>query len=100
MLQTAIEAARRAGQVIAERFSGEREVTLKGYRDVVTDVDIAAEAVILDLIHARFPDHAIISEEAGGSVIGGGYTWIVDPLDGTTGVEARRSTACRCTSAV
>ncbi|MFQ6100075.1 MAG: inositol monophosphatase family protein [Anaerolineae bacterium] len=89
MLKTAIEAAQRAGQVIAKRYPAERNVIPKGYRDIVTDADTAAEAAILDLIRARFPDHAIISEEAGDSQIGGRCTWIVDPLDGTTNYAHR-----------
>ena len=88
MLQTAIEAARQAGQVIAERYPAERDVTIKGYRDIVTDADIAAEAIILNMIRDRFPDHAILSEEAGEST-GSGYTWVVDPLDGTTNYAHR-----------
>jgi myo-inositol-1(or 4)-monophosphatase len=84
ILHTAVEAARLAGQVITDRYPDARRVTVKGYRDVVTDVDFAAESAILDLVHARFPDHAVISEEAGGNRFGRGYTWIVDPLDGTT----------------
>ena len=72
MLQTAIEAAHQAGQVIAERYPAERDVTIKGYRDIVTDADTAAETVILNMIRDRFPDHAILSEEAGGSKSGGG----------------------------
>jgi myo-inositol-1(or 4)-monophosphatase len=89
MLQTAIEAARRAGQLIAERFPAQRSVTVKGYRDIVTEVDTAAEKVILDLIRARFPAHAILSEEAGGEAIGDEPTWVVDPLDGTTNYSRR-----------
>ncbi len=89
MLQTAIEAARRAGQLIAERFPAPRNVTVKGYRDIVTEVDTAAEAVILQLIRERFPGHAILSEEAGGSTIDDGYTWVIDPLDGTTNYARR-----------
>jgi myo-inositol-1(or 4)-monophosphatase len=89
MLQTAIEAAKRAGQIIVERYSARREVAFKGHRDIVTDVDTAAEAAVLDMIRARFPDHAILSEEAGGSGIGSGYTWVVDPLDGTTNYAHR-----------
>ena len=84
MLQTAIEAAQQAGRNILERYPGERKLTVKGYRDLVTDADIAAEEVIIDLIRVRFPDHAILSEEAGGNEISSGYTWVVDPLDGTT----------------
>jgi len=93
MLQTAVEVARRAGQVLLERYPAGRTLTLKGYRDIVTDADTAAEAVILDQIRARFPDHAIVSEEGGGSDIGSrsdsDYTWVVDPLDGTTNYAHR-----------
>jgi myo-inositol-1(or 4)-monophosphatase len=94
MLQTAIEAARRAGRVIAERYPDARSVTIKGYRDIVTEVDAEAETIILDLIRARFPDHGILSEEGGGSEAGGDYTWIVDPLDGTTNYAHRVPVFC------
>lgn len=89
MLQTAINATQRAGRMIAERYPRERTLTIKGYRDLVTDADIAAEEIILELIQARFPDHAIVSEESGGSEISSGYTWVVDPLDGTTNYAHR-----------
>ena len=72
MLQVAIEAARGAGRVIAERYPVGCTITLKGHRDMVTDTDIAVEKGILDLIRTSFPDHAIVSEEAGGSEIGNG----------------------------
>ncbi|MCF8142591.1 MAG: inositol monophosphatase [Deltaproteobacteria bacterium] len=84
MLKTAIEAAQGAGRIIAGRYPGGRDITLKGLRDLVTDADMAAESVIVELIQTRFPDHAILSEEAGGEAIGSGFTWVVDPLDGTT----------------
>jgi len=84
MLKTAIEAAQGAGRIIAGRYPGGRDITLKGFRDLVTDADMAAESWIVELIQTRFPDHAILSEEAGGEAIGRGFTWVVDPLDGTT----------------
>jgi len=84
MLKTAIEAAIGAGRIIVERYSKARRITKKGFRDIVTDADIAAESFIIGLIKGRFPDHAILSEEAGGSDIGSGFTWVLDPLDGTT----------------
>jgi myo-inositol-1(or 4)-monophosphatase len=89
VLQTAIEAAHRAGKVIAERYPAQRCVTVKGYRDIVTEVDTAAESIVIDLIGKRFPDHAILSEEAGGKGIGTGTTWVIDPLDGTTNYARR-----------
>jgi myo-inositol-1(or 4)-monophosphatase len=73
MLQTAIEAARRAGRNILERYLGNSKLTVKGYRNLVTDADIAAEKIIIDLIRERFPDHAILSEEAGGSETNNDY---------------------------
>jgi len=89
LLQTAVEAARRAGQLIAERYPMQRNVSRKGYRDLVTETDIAAEEVILHLIQDRFPDHEILSEEARGGDIGEGYTWVIDPLDGTSNYTHR-----------
>jgi len=84
MLETAIEAARRAGRLVAERYPREQKVTVKGYRDIVTETDTAAESIILDTIGERFPGHHVVSEEKGGDGWRNGYAWIVDPLDGTT----------------
>jgi myo-inositol-1(or 4)-monophosphatase len=89
VLQTAIEAAHKAGKIIDERYLSQRSVTVKGYRDIVTEVDTAAESIIIDLIRQRFPDHAILSEEAGGKGIGAGHTWVIDPVDGTTNYARR-----------
>jgi myo-inositol-1(or 4)-monophosphatase len=85
MLNTAIEAAHRAGRIIAEQYPiGRCDVRQKGFRDLVTETDTAAEAVIIEIIKHTFPDHAILSEEAGVIPRAGEYTWVVDPLDGTT----------------
>jgi len=89
MLRTAIEAARRAGQAVAERYPAGREVTVKGYRDVVTEVDFIAERIVLETIRARYPDHTIISEEAGTTQTNSPYRWVVDPIDGTTNYSRR-----------
>ena len=43
LLQTAVRAARAAGGVLLEKLSVEREVQIKGLRDIVTDADLAAE---------------------------------------------------------
>jgi myo-inositol-1(or 4)-monophosphatase len=84
MLETAIEAAKLAGRVVTERFPAERTLISKGYRDIVTDTDTAAEAAILELVRTRFPDHAILAEEAGDNGVDSARTWVIDPLDGTT----------------
>jgi myo-inositol-1(or 4)-monophosphatase len=92
MLQTAVEAAQQAGQVILKNRLSKHDITFKGYRDIVTEADTAAQAVVIDLIRERFPDHIIISEERENNPVGseaGAYTWVVDPLDGTTNYAHR-----------
>jgi myo-inositol-1(or 4)-monophosphatase len=77
------------GQVAVEDWSE------KGIADFVTHVDRAAEARIVAHIRNCFPDHAIVAEEAeserdAGSGVpiaelsSSAWTWIIDPLDGTT----------------
>ena len=82
----AVEMARAAGEVLLERFEGALAVTSKSSaRDLVTDADRAAEALIVGRIRERFPEHGIVAEEGGAAEPGpGAGTWIIDPLDGTT----------------
>ena len=83
LLETAIEGARRAGRVLAERFHEPRTISFKSGIDLVTDADRASETVLLAWLRERHPEHAILSEESGASA-GSRYRWIIDPLDGTT----------------
>jgi myo-inositol-1(or 4)-monophosphatase len=96
LLETALEAALAAGEVLRRKFPETREVTSKGWRDIVTDADFAAQRVILDVITGRFPDHAFLSEEGRHDVdlTAAGYTWVIDPLDGTTNYAHRLPYFC------
>jgi myo-inositol-1(or 4)-monophosphatase len=94
LLETAIQAARTAGQILVERLPAEREVRVKGLRDIVTDADLAAEKAIVDIIHARFPEHALLTEETPASAVEAPYVWVVDPLDGTTNYSRRFPIFC------
>lgn len=81
----ACEAARRAGRVLRGRFrESSLTVEVKGLHDFVTEVDRAAESVIVDYLGARFPDHVVMSEEGSPDAERADHRWIVDPLDGTT----------------
>lgn len=88
-LNIAIKAARRAGQII-NRASNDIDllkVTSKQPNDFVTEVDKAAEAVIIETLREAYPDYGILAEESGQSAGKGGdseFEWIIDPLDGTT----------------
>jgi histidinol-phosphatase len=60
-------------------------VSLKADGTEVTDADRHAEAVMREMITHRFPTHAILGEEFGGSPTADApQQWIIDPLDGTT----------------
>ena len=89
MLGIAVRAARRAGAIInrAARDVEVLPVTRKRHNDFVTEVDKSAEEAIIDILHRAYPDHAILAEESGATAGTAGeseYTWIIDPLDGTT----------------
>ena len=76
------KAAIQAGKVVFAKY-GHTTVTMKPDHSPVTNSDLDSEKLITSLIHKNFPDHSIISEEAGPELKDSEYTWIVDPLDGT-----------------
>jgi myo-inositol-1(or 4)-monophosphatase len=80
----AIKAALRAGRFIKNSVGKIEEISHKGRDNIVTDVDKKAETMIIKDILAAFPDHSILSEESEPRSGLAPYTWIVDPLDGTT----------------
>jgi myo-inositol-1(or 4)-monophosphatase len=85
LLTTAIEAVVRAGDVMMSRFGQDVRVDKKGTIDLVTEVDVAIERMFRQTIAERFPDHAILGEEMGGSAAApAGPCWVFDPIDGTT----------------
>lgn len=51
---------------------------------IVTKVDFDSERTIINLIKKRFPNHNIVAEETGFYFQGSQYTWIIDPIDGTS----------------
>ena len=85
LLNIAIRAARRGGEVIARSIPRLEsiEIHAKARHDYVTEVDRSAENEIIGVIRHHYPDHAVLAEESGAS--GENDTrWIIDPLDGTT----------------
>jgi myo-inositol-1(or 4)-monophosphatase len=83
-LATAVEAVVRAGALQMERFGRAIRVDKKGAIDLVTEVDLACERMLRDLIADRFPQHDVLAEEQGQSRSGSSHRWVFDPLDGTT----------------
>jgi myo-inositol-1(or 4)-monophosphatase len=89
LLNFAIQTARDAGSLLAERFGRNLRVSNKSELDLVTESDLASEKLIIDRIKTHYPRHTILAEESGMNEPGGdsdegGWRWIIDPLDGTT----------------
>jgi myo-inositol-1(or 4)-monophosphatase len=84
-LRVAIEAARRAGDLLRRELRGPRRIAFKGTpTNLVTEMDARAEALIVEALRAAFPDDALLAEEGGSAPGRSGRRWIIDPLDGTT----------------
>jgi myo-inositol-1(or 4)-monophosphatase len=86
LLNIAIQAARRAGEVIVRGLNRLHriEVRAKGENDFVSEIDTQAEREIIDTVHRRYPQHGFLAEESGQSGVDSEFVWIIDPLDGTT----------------
>lgn len=85
-LVKANEIAQEAGEVLLHYWGKLSNIQQKTFTwDLVTEADQESEDIILGRIKEFFPDHSILSEEAGEHLAGrSDYCWIVDPLDGTT----------------
>jgi myo-inositol-1(or 4)-monophosphatase len=86
LLTAAVAAAEAGGEALRQRFGDSSlDVRAKSENDFVTQADRESEEAVLACLAERFPDHRVLSEEAG--YRGGDaseFEWIVDPLDGTT----------------
>jgi myo-inositol-1(or 4)-monophosphatase len=85
LLNIAIRAARRAGDLIARNLdrAPDLQSRAKDRNDFVTEVDHMAERDIIETIRRTHPDHGFLAEESGRTG-NDEFLWIVDPLDGTT----------------
>lgn len=88
-LEVAVEAAGEAGALLLAEFDRPKKIAYKGEVDIVTESDRRSEQAIVSRLRNRFPHHAIVGEEGGGTEAnalqaGPRHCWYVDPLDGTT----------------
>jgi myo-inositol-1(or 4)-monophosphatase len=84
-LQKAVEVAREAGELLLASAGGPLDVAQKSARgDLVTALDRACEALIIERLVAAFPQSAVLGEEGGSRAGTSDERWVIDPLDGTT----------------
>ena len=82
--QPLLNATEAGAAVLKQFFNGEFKISNKeGINNLVTEADHAAEKAIFEVIRKSFPDHYLLSEEAGEIAQDSSYKWIIDPIDGT-----------------
>ena len=85
-LKTAVKAARAAGKVHKTSYGRVRHIHFKSKDklNLVTEVDRLSEKTVFSILKKTFPTHTLWGEESGREKNNSSYTWLVDPLDGTT----------------
>lgn len=86
VLDFAVSTAKGAGQILKEYYGKELTRNIKSHEDdYSTEADHASEAFILKAVKENFPHDSIVAEESGKHEKDNAeYTWIIDPLDGTS----------------
>ncbi|MHC5083132.1 MAG: inositol monophosphatase family protein [Planctomycetota bacterium] len=89
LLETAVVAARLAGQRAMEELKYARK-SVKNGNELVTQADPICQKIIMDRIRETYPEHGFIAEEGdSGSLLsipprmGPAIWWVIDPIDGT-----------------
>ncbi len=84
-----IKSLKRAGEIQLKKFQNIDKISIKEtISSIVTEVDFESERAIIEIIQKEFPKHNILSEETGLKNNNSRYTWIIDPLDGTSNYAA------------
>lgn len=77
--------ARDAGQKALDYFNSFATLSVenKGHQDFVSEADRNVEIFIREALDTAFPDDGIIGEEHAAKQGTSGFTWVLDPIDGT-----------------
>jgi len=80
------EICRQAGRSALKYFREQDVLVIdhKGHQDFVSQADRNVELLIRDLLTKAFPEDAIVGEEHAPTAGTSGFTWVIDPIDGTT----------------
>ncbi|MCF8358083.1 MAG: inositol monophosphatase [Prolixibacteraceae bacterium] len=86
---TLFEALEVAGEIQLKALNEDNQIRKKeSISNIVTPIDEACEKRIVDIIGQTYPGHNVLSEECGFINNASQYTWVVDPLDGTSNFAA------------
>jgi myo-inositol-1(or 4)-monophosphatase len=83
-VDVAIKAIKESGEYVRDSFFKDKIVKSKGRNNLVSNVDIQSEKIIIDLLKNEYPEWDIMSEESFPDKKSDNFSWIIDPVDGTT----------------
>ncbi len=80
------DVAKEAGKLAYEYFLNREKLVVddKGHQDFVSEADKLVEILIRERLSDKLPEDAIVGEEHAPKVGSSGFTWVIDPIDGTT----------------
>ncbi len=80
----------KSGEILMDGFGKvTRHSNKQDQSNIVTESDFRSEELIRKIISNEYPDHNILGEEHGFEDKQSDYTWIIDPLDGTSNYAAQ-----------
>lgn len=85
-INKASEAAREASHIVYQAMDRPDRIFIeeKGQNRLVSNINKAAEQIIIEVLNQAYPDHSIVAKESTKIIQGGGdFTWLIDPLGGT-----------------
>ena len=84
-----LKAAKEAGRIILRHYGNYGKLKFKNPRSLLTKVDLLSDKKIKETISKKYPKHNFLTEESGFTDKGSEYTWIIDPIDGTTNFTSK-----------
>jgi len=82
-LETAIDAARKAGALLRENYETDLVVDSMHDHDIKLNLDVRSQELITECLLEAFPEHALYGEEGVAGDPDSEWQWVVDPIDGT-----------------
>lgn len=81
-------------RLLAALTRHDRQARAKGPGDVVTKTDLDIESYLRREIAGHFPEDTVFGEETGGHASPIGFTWLIDPVDGTVNFARHLDYSC------
>lgn len=94
-LEVAVSLALEAGEVLREGFRKGGFLGMRGTaKGLTTPYDLKSDKLLVEGLSSRYPGHNLLTEETGLVERGSEFTWVVDPLDGTTNFASGNPLFC------